>query len=312
MSLANTLFLLSYIPSLCAAVSNDPRGPPPNPLSRRASKNVPSQGYYDPLDSGGGMLTQVPDTYPAGLGEPINVILSGNSDAAVLVDQQSDGGLRNYYQSLGFSSECLGQHSGSDQAANLGDGNGYKNETAVIRWDYGDPAFGTCTETVEGGNHFRYWVQDGPDKDSGAIFMALSYEKPIALGHDIIVNGYNLARDWLIGNATGQSIPTANLTNSSSYSGSTSAQGYTYQTSVNYVSGLLQNTSDGINHYLTVGVNGSNAIDGLVAVMEVHISARPAGTSDALSWRLTSPWSWNLPTLLNLGVLLILPLYALS
>ena len=27
-------------------------------------------------------------------------------------------------RSFGFSGECLGQHSGSDQAANLGDGNG--------------------------------------------------------------------------------------------------------------------------------------------------------------------------------------------
>lgn len=257
------------------------------------------------------MLTQVPDTFPAGLGEPINVILSAKSDAAVLVDQQMDGGLRNYYQSLGFSSECLGQHSGSDQAANLGDGNGYKNETAVIRWDYGDPAFGTCTETIQGGNHFRYWVQNGPKADSGAIFMALSYEKPIALGHDIIENGYNLARDWLIGNATGQSIPTANLTNSSSYSGSTSAQGYTYETSVHYVSGLLQNTSEGINHYLTVGVNGTNAVDGLVAVMEVHISAKPAKSNSPPTMALSSPWSWHLPTLLNVGVLFILPLFSL-
>lgn len=36
-----------------------------------------------------------------------------------------------------------------------------ENETAVIRWDYGDPAVGTCKETIEGGNHFRYWIQNG-------------------------------------------------------------------------------------------------------------------------------------------------------
>ena len=71
-------------------------------------------------------------------------------------------------------------------------------ETAVIRWDYGDPALGSCKETIEGGNHFRYWVQNGPSANrcaslficpgyllnvaftSGAIFMALSYELPIA------------------------------------------------------------------------------------------------------------------------------------
>ena len=39
----------------------------------------------------------VPDTFPAGLGEPINVILTGKSDADVLKDQETDGGLRNYF-----------------------------------------------------------------------------------------------------------------------------------------------------------------------------------------------------------------------
>ena len=69
------------------------------------------------------------------------------------------------------------------------------NETAVIRLDYGDPTLGTCKETVEGGNHFRYWIQSGSsanryyvlsfasfDKthllESGAVFMAVSYELP--------------------------------------------------------------------------------------------------------------------------------------
>jgi len=35
------------------------------------------------------------------------------------------------------------------------------NETAVIRYNYGDPNLGSCKESVQGGNHFRYWVQDG-------------------------------------------------------------------------------------------------------------------------------------------------------
>ena len=39
------------------------------------------------------------------------------------------------------------------------------NETAVIRWDYGDPQLGTCKETIEGGAHFRYWVQNGDKAD---------------------------------------------------------------------------------------------------------------------------------------------------
>ena len=67
----------------------------------------------------------MPDTFPAGLGEPINTIITADSDSEVLVDSADNGGLRNYFQAIGFAGECLGQHEGSDQAANLGDGHGY-------------------------------------------------------------------------------------------------------------------------------------------------------------------------------------------
>ena len=87
--------------------------------------------------------------------------------------------------------------------------------------------------------------------------------------------------DWLVGNVTAQSsvIPTSNLTNQSTYSGQTSFDGYIYQTNVQYVSGLLSNTSDGINHYLSVGANGTNAVDGLVALLEVRLLSKPASSS---------------------------------
>ncbi|KAF8120622.1 hypothetical protein EV363DRAFT_1279190 [Boletus edulis] len=252
---------------------------PPAPVQRRQA----NLGYSIPMDGGGSMLTQAQDTYPPGLGEPINVIISANSDSAVLQNTVNNGGLINYYQSFNFSTECLGQHSGDNQGANLGDGNGYLNQTAVIRWDYGNIQLGTCEETLEGGDHIRYWIQNGADANSGAIFMALSYEMPIAAQHNIIVNGYNLGRDWMIGNATTQSsiLPTSKLTNSSTYSGSTSFNGYTYHTTVNYVSGLLQNSSVGINHFQTVAVNDTSAIDGLVAVMTVKITSKPSTTSSA-------------------------------
>ncbi|KAI0295666.1 hypothetical protein B0F90DRAFT_1883527 [Multifurca ochricompacta] len=244
------------------------------------SRKVPPLGFYDPRDHGGNWLTVLNNTFPAGLGEPINVILLGTSDSAVLIDQQVDGGLRNYFLSIGFAGECLGQHSGSDQAANLGDGRGYQNETAVMRWNYGDPALGTCKETVLGGNHFRYWAQTGSEANSGAVFMAASYELPEKFSHDIVVNGYNLGRDWLIGNATAQStlIPTTSLTNATTYSGQTSYGGYVYQSDVQYLSGYLVNGSDGINHYLSVGVNGTNAVDGLVALLNVKLLTTPSGS----------------------------------
>ncbi|KAF8651945.1 hypothetical protein AX16_004588 [Volvariella volvacea WC 439] len=210
-----------------------------------------------------------------GQGEPLNAIVSGHSDAEVLVDSELDGGLRNYFLSLGFSGGCLGQAAGSNQAVDLGDGHGYKNQTEVMRWNYGDPELGSCRETIEGGNHFRFWTQDGPEGNSGAVFMAVSYELPLALQHDIIPNGYNLGRDWLIGNITRSEIPTRSLTNESTYSATTSFGGYTYFNDIKYVSGLLPNTSDGINHNITVRVDGMNVVDGLVAVLTVSITERP-------------------------------------
>jgi hypothetical protein len=285
------LLLLSW-PLVTSSIRSHARTPNPfNIVARSNSRNIPPLGFYDPRDHGGSWLTQVNDTFPPGLGEPINVILLATSDPAVLVDQQTDGGLRNYFLSIGFAAECLGQHSGGDQEANLGDGHGYLNETAVIRLDYGNPTLGTCEETVEGGNHFRYWTQTGSEADSGAVFMAVSYELPETLDHDIIYNGYNLARDWLIGNATAQSsvIPTANLTNATTFSGQTSYGGYVYQNSVTYASGYLTNGSDGINHYLSVGANGTNAVDGLVAMLTVKILTSPAG---ATKTSMSPPSAW--------------------
>lgn len=82
--------------------------------------------------------------------------------------------------------ECLGQHLGSPQEANLGDGKGNVTEVEELRYDYGDPYIGTCKETFQGGLHLRYWVQN----TTGAYFMAVSVEESATAGHDIVVNGF--------------------------------------------------------------------------------------------------------------------------
>ncbi|KAF9018554.1 hypothetical protein BDZ89DRAFT_1210101 [Hymenopellis radicata] len=275
---------------------------------RRADRSVPEAGYYNPYESerGGSLLTNIlGTTYPPGQAEPVNAIISGNSDEQMLKDQEENGGLRTTFcTSLQFSGECLGQHQGTAQQVDLGDGNGYLNETAVIRYNYGDPALGSCTETIKGGNHFRYWVQNGDGGNSGAIFMACSYEMPISLQHDIVPNGYNLGRDYIVGNITGSVIPTLTLTNESTYSGSTSYGGYTYKTDVSYASGMLQNTSIGINHNLTVLIDGvTNAVDGLVAVLQVTITERPQSDQNAaLS---VSPWPSLCSTIVFFAALLL-------
>ncbi|KAF8527345.1 hypothetical protein JB92DRAFT_2867069 [Gautieria morchelliformis] len=278
---------------------------PSDSVWRRA--NVPPEGFFDPNSNHGSMLTFGFPTSPPNLGEPLNMIISASSHPDVLKDQLTSGGLRNYFLSLQFSSECLGQHLGDHQMADLGDGHGAQNETAVIRYNYGDPSLGSCKESVEGGNHFRYWVQDGPKANSGAIFMAVSYELPASSSHDLIFDGYNLARDWVVGNITGSAIPTAELTNTSSYTGTTQNDGYTYQTSVKYTGGLLPNSSNGINHFLSVGGGPNNitAIDGLVAVLTVNITAQPANTQSAAprSWTLSL---WTAPATIWLAILLAL------
>jgi len=223
------------------------------------------------------MMTYIPTDWTVGVGEPVNAILSANSDPQILIDQETNGGLRNYFLSFQFGAECLGQHEGSHQMIDLGDGNGSKNETAVIRYNFGDPSLGTCQETIQGGNHFRYWVQNGPQRNSSAVFMAFSYEYSLQKNHLVVPNGYNLGRDLAVGNVTNQtqSIDTFSLTNTSTFQGQTSFNGYTYSTTVTYVSGLLGNTSDGVNHAGDVAPEGRYAMDGLVSVFEAHIVGRP-------------------------------------
>jgi hypothetical protein len=138
-----------------------------------------------------------------GLFEPINLIVSGQSDAFILTEE----GFLDYARSIGFSFECLRQHRGGYQQANLGDGKGWENELFELREvlvgaDPGD-WIGTCVESFTGGNHFRgmsltcveveqgfrqliafpayhcatAWQQNGSAADTGAWFLAVSKEK---------------------------------------------------------------------------------------------------------------------------------------
>lgn len=68
--------------------------------------------------------------------------------------------------------ECLGLHDGDPQLSNLGDGNGPKGEREVLREHYSLPIIGTCLESLIGGNHLRTYVQNGPEANSGALFLA--------------------------------------------------------------------------------------------------------------------------------------------
>ncbi|WFD01557.1 hypothetical protein MOBT1_000225 [Malassezia obtusa] len=88
-------------------------------------------------------------------GEPLNVIVSSESSPDVL---QPEGFL--------VWATALGQ--GDDESfmyTNLGKENpnvrqgSMSGNNGVLRWNYGIPSVGTCRETIQGGNHFR-WDSD--------------------------------------------------------------------------------------------------------------------------------------------------------
>ncbi|KAK0526299.1 hypothetical protein OC835_005332 [Tilletia horrida] len=220
--------------------------------------------FLDPLQHDGFMTTILP--MPNGqpnlpYGEPINAIISGRSSPSVV---NVEGFLR-WATSVNFGVSCLGQTNGSAQLANLGDGKGNvtqgndgSGDNGVLRWNYGDPYLGTCKESVIGGNHFRWW----PQAKTGAYFIAASVELSAKLGHMISLNGYNLGRDELVGNATNPN--------------GTYWAGYRFNTTVEWIpAGVLLNaTSEGINHP-DVALPGQPSQDGRVALLTITQLASP-------------------------------------
>ncbi|KAJ7217675.1 hypothetical protein GGX14DRAFT_437736 [Mycena pura] len=207
-----------------------------SPLSERAGVD-----FVIPTVNGGSWLDS-----SAGLGEPLNVVVSAQSSPEVL---QPDGFLQ-YAQAIGFNIECFGLHIGAAQSANLGDGRGQVNETKVLRESFDIPVFGTCLETLTGGNHFRVFPQAG----TGALFLAVSKEEDLEESHNIIPDGYNIGRDLLVASAVGKKRAFD----------ATSFSFKTYNTVVTNLAGLLAPGSDGINHGI--------AQDGVIKMLTVTIS----------------------------------------
>ncbi|KAK7692685.1 hypothetical protein QCA50_004318 [Cerrena zonata] len=202
------------------------------PLAKRAVT------FFDPVAGGGSWL----DNAGSG-GEPLNVIVSGLSSPAVLTDD----GIVNYARAIGFSTECFGLHSGTPQTANLGDGNGWVDQTIELRQDYGNADVGTCLESVIGGNHFRVFRQNGASANSGALFLAVSKEENVFEHHTIVSDGYNVGRNELVAAATG----------------SHSFGGVKYVTTAQSLPNEMPSGSSGVNHGI--------AVDGTVVLLTVTI-----------------------------------------
>ncbi|KAJ8080218.1 hypothetical protein PM082_017048 [Marasmius tenuissimus] len=195
-------------------------------------------GWVDPRINGGRLLDIVSKKY----GEPLNVIISGRSDPYILTDE----GFLEYTKSIGFSSECLGLHYGHIHEANLGDGNGRTKEQLLARQHY-FPVWGTCWESLAGGNHFRAWKQNGTWANSGAWFLAVSKEKDSSKNHMIIPDGYNIGRDYLVSQAC---------------SSPTRWKGKWWLATVDWHDGLIEAGKEGINH----GIEQ----DGRIAILTVE------------------------------------------
>ncbi|KAJ7018693.1 hypothetical protein C8F04DRAFT_365859 [Mycena alexandri] len=177
--------------------------------------------FYDPRAQGGAML----DNAGSGGGEPLNVIISGQSTPSVL----TNSGFLGYAGALGFAIECFGLHMGDPQQANLGDGHGWVNQSVELRQDYGSAPLGTCWESIWGGNHLRVYRQDGNLANSGALFLAVSKEENVINHHTISPNGYNIGRDLLVQRAIGK----------------TSFNGVRYTTTMRRIDGLMAPGSQG-------------------------------------------------------------------
>jgi len=211
-----------------------------SPFTLRSRQDTDAIAFVDPNLAGGSLI----DSTFNGLGEPLNVIISGLSSPGVL----SDSGFVQYANAIGFGTECLGIHLGDAQAANLGDGNGWVNQTLELRQDYGNSGLGSCLESLFGGNHLRLFRQNGPTANTGTLFLAVSQEEDALENHTISPDGYDIGRDKFVEGALKV----------------TTYKGFTYKTVAENITGLLEPGSSGINHGI--------GTDGVVVLLTVTIS----------------------------------------
>lgn len=81
----------------------------------------------------------------------------------------------------------------------------------------------------------------------------------------------------IAGVATNTNLYDNGVTNNTISKGTTDFNGWYYMNTVSYISGLLLNSSKGINQFDTVVENENDtAIDGLVALFDVQVLDRPS------------------------------------
>ncbi|PWN53948.1 hypothetical protein IE53DRAFT_383525 [Violaceomyces palustris] len=199
--------------------------------------------YVDPRVYGGTSF----DLVGNGEHEPLNIIISALSSPAILTRK----GFQSYLRSLDYDKECLGLHGGGYQKAFL-DPRGWLDQNFLYRQVYTplDHIFGTCIESLIGGNHIRAWQQQG----TGAWFLAASKEENLQEHHMIIPDGYNIGRDEFIRQSQKEK------------GGVTSFFFNSYRTKVEWVQGLMPSGIQGVNHDI--------AVDGRTAILTVTLLSK--------------------------------------
>lgn len=246
-----------------------------------ARQSGSSQGFAAPSANGGSQLTQ---GTASGQGEPLNVIISSQSDPSVL----SQAGFEEWARSVSFSpGSCAGITLGTPQQANLGDGNGAVSQTNLFRYNYMQGDGGSCVQSLNGGNHFRYWIQNGSAANTGAIFLAASVELNAQQNHMIAPNGYDDGRDQLVGNATRSG-------------GTTSPGGFKYETTSTDDTSLMSGISTSqINH--GIGTDGVVKILTITVTQQGTIGAGRDQNSTGTGTTTSTPQSGSMSLMSNSG-----------
>ncbi|WVQ93859.1 hypothetical protein IAU59_000937 [Kwoniella sp. CBS 9459] len=235
--------------------------------------SISALGFNDPSKNGGSMLTYTLQTIPPNLGEPLNIIISNESDPRVLEETMLEGGLYNYLEAAAFGNQCFGIHIGDKQQANLGDGLTNQTQHALLRYQYfKNHLLGTCLESIYGGNHIRIWRQ----YSSGAYFLSSSTEEDSANNHKLGLNAYDAGRDFFVGNATNTEVH-GHLKPNQSFVGEVTKRGWRYRTNVTYIEDLVPVNRTNWNHYTGVQAIGGSVSDGLVAVLTIKVQKEKPG-----------------------------------
>lgn len=153
-----------------------------------------SEAYINPSIFGG-KVQMYYTTAHAPPPEPINVILIGqDGDGGTL--RISDEHLHQWAQAMGYETDCMGLHKGNYFYAKI-DSFGEKVQQHQFRQVVGPRLFGSCLETLTGGNHFRAFRQN----DTGAWFLGASVEENIFTHHTLVGDGYDRGRSQLVKSA---------------------------------------------------------------------------------------------------------------